>query len=312
MIPIWKDTNYVINGEENSTFEYSIRMYDGVIQENGRPIENWVYVFNGKAWAKPITNEISININDICKDYLKSELPDIRHTLITQKYTQEDSVKRFRLYNNNGVVVAEYQFILDWSYESINYNNRPTNLSRPINGRAKEGMMGLYTRLNEQDKVETIISPSIGGLNDELRTQAYTLVENACNAKYALYYLNRYGGWDCFLIEGNVTKKDTYNRFYIDTPYNNTTIEFGKKVYHNEIVASYELHTSWLNDVQSSNLAFNLLSSNMVYIHNLEENTIEPVVIVDADATYKTFKNQGNKLCNYTINVECSQKQHNN
>ena len=312
MIPIWKDTHYVVEGTENSTFEYSIRMYDGTIIENGTQIENWVTIFNGKAWAKPVTNEISININRICKDYLKSDLPDIRKVLLTETHSQLDCVKTFGIFNGAGVKVAEYKFILDWSYENVNFNNRPTVLSRPINGKAVDGMMGFYTTLNSRDEVQTIISPSIGGLNDAVRSQIYTLINTPCNAKYALYYLNRYGGWDGFLIEGNVTKKDGYNRYYIDTPYNNNSIDFGKKVYHNEIVTSYELHTSWLNDSQSGNLAFNLLSSNMVYIHNLVENTIEPVVIVDAEAVYKTFKNQGNKLCNYTINVECSQKQHNN
>lgn len=312
MTPIWQDTFYKITTSENDSLVYSIEMIETLYNEGGsEPTTTITPVFYGRAWAKPKTNEISIKLNEVCRDYLSSELPDLRTIIIPTTYIHSHAVKNFVLYNDNNVVLGRYNFILDWSYDSANYNIRPYVMSRPINGKAVNNMMCFYTTLTDEDIVQTVISPSITGVNDAARADIYRIDENACKAKYALYYLNRYGGWDSFLIEGKGIKKDAYKKYYVDKVYDNTTIDFGKKVYHNEITTSYELHTGWLKDSESENLAFNLLSSNSVYLHDLEENTISPVVITDADVIYKTFRNQNNKLYNYTINVELSQKQHN-
>ena len=44
-----------------------------------------------------------------------------------------------------------------------------------------------------------------------------------CNAgKWALYYLNRYGGWDSYLIDGYVSRKDNFVRKNIVKSFNLT------------------------------------------------------------------------------------------
>lgn len=324
MYPIWRDkyreiATYVDGENEVVSFVYSIGMLDGYVKNEttGALEQNIITIFNGKAWNKPKEANIYIKLNDICRDYLKSDLPDLRTITEGIRHHHPDSAKQFILYDGNNNIIERFQFGLDWSYDETPLNSdyqyaMPiTYISKPINGRAVEGMYCIQSRLDlGYDGIVSYIAPSAGELNDLVREAVYTEIEN-CKAEYALYYLNRYGGWDCFLIEGNVKKKDTYSKYYVDKVYDNRTLDFGKRVYHNEIKTSYELHTSWLNDTQSDNLAFNLLSSNMVYLHHIITGDIMPVVITDAEAQYKTFRNQGNKLCNYTINVECSQKQHN-
>jgi len=86
------------------------------------------------------------------------------------------------------------------------------------------------------------------------------------------------------------------------------TLEFENGTYHSQIITSYQLNTGWLNDQQSENLAFNLLSSNEVYLHNLCSDKVYPVVITDNTATYKTYKNNSRKFVNYQINCEESQR----
>lgn len=297
MQAIWSDTYYTYNPTSNPYFIFTIETDGGVI-------------FYGKAWLKPNAEGITINLNNYCKDYLKTDMIDLLGVDRTVTYTHNDSTKTFVLKDENNRVLANYDFINDWSYEYRNYNNKPLSLSKPINGNSIDGMLMFYSYLDVNNKVKTVISPSITDINDSARSTLYK-DKGLCGPRYALYYSNRYGGWDSFLIEGKGIRNDSYQNYFTANNYNNNTIQFGKKVYHNVITTRYELHTGWLNDSQSENLAFNLLSSNNVYLQDLKEGTIMPVLISNTDTNYKTFKNNNKQLVNYTIQVECSHKQHN-
>lgn len=121
----------------------------------------------------------------------------------------------------------------------------------------------------------------------------------------ALYYLNAYGGWDAFLIEGNVVKSDNKTHYEYDKFARNTTIDFETTRYATEIETTYKLSTGWLKDDQAERLCKHLLSSNMVYMHILDENKIVPVNIKDTKVEYKTYK-ATKKMINYTIEVVLS------
>lgn len=123
----------------------------------------------------------------------------------------------------------------------------------------------------------------------------------------ALYYLGEKGQWDAFLISGKVLRTDRYAQGDFYKSFDNTTIEFGKKRWLNEIRPSWELHTSYLTDEQAERLVRNLLPSTQVYLHDLVNDKIYPVLITDTSAEYKTYANQGEKLVAYTIGVEASQ-----
>lgn len=303
MQAIWSDTYYTDSATQKAYFIFSIKMV-----ENDGTKEP---VFYGKAWLNPSSSEgITINLNQYCRDYLKNDMADLLDISTTVTHTHNDMVKTFILSNENDVEITRYTFINDWSYTYKNYTNTPCKLSNPINGKFKNGMLGFYTYLDTDNKVKSVISPSITDLNDRAREALYKETDN-CKAQYALYYSNRNGGWDSFLIDGKVIKNDTYQNYFTASNYNNNTIQFGKKVYHNVITTRYELHTGWLKDSESENLAFNLLPSNNIYLHNLKDDTIVPVIISNSETDYKTFRNQDNKLFNYTITVECSHKQHN-
>lgn len=277
--PIWKDT-YYSKQTEDGVFTYYLATNVGDTLET---------IFNGKAWAFPNTDTITININRICQDYLSTSLPDLRTITATTSYTQEEAYREFYLYDENDVLKETYRFLLDWSYEDKDFNNN-INMSNPINGHYCNGMFSLNTVWNKTNVVTTI-TPTNGEYCGD----------------YAIYYLNRSGGWDAFLIEGLSKKTDALEKYYINKSFNNTTIEFGKRVYHNQITTSWELHTGWLTDAQSENLAFNLLTSNQSYLHNLSTGEIIPIVVTNEEAEYKTFKNNNKKMVNYTIRVEASQ-----
>lgn len=129
--------------------------------------------------------------------------------------------------------------------------------------------------------------------------------ENTCK-NYCLYYLNARGGWDWLVIDGVSTKEYTYDRKNYQKNYDNTRREFGLTTYRNNIKETWSLNTGYLTDTQSEKM-HNIFGSLSVYLHDLVNDTITPVVITDKKSTEKTFKNQNRRMYNYTINVESSQ-----
>lgn len=123
---------------------------------------------------------------------------------------------------------------------------------------------------------------------------------------WAIYYQNRYGGWDSFLIEGTVKKKEALTPHSYAKSYDNTTAQRENTKYINEIATSFECTTGWLSDEESQRLAFHLLSSPNVYLHDIVNDKLWPVDITDSSVQYKTYQNQGKKLVNYTINLKDS------
>lgn len=126
-------------------------------------------------------------------------------------------------------------------------------------------------------------------------------------AKYALYYVNAYGGWDFFLIEGNTLEADNLKRFTREVEYDNRVISNrGIHNYVNEITKGFTFHTGWLFDDQGERM-HHLINSTDVYLYDIANGDMIPVTIPSTTCEYRTYKNQGNKLVNYTIQVEVAQ-----
>ena len=125
--------------------------------------------------------------------------------------------------------------------------------------------------------------------------------------RFALYYVNAYGGWDFLLIDGNIKETDTITRHTREIIYDNRNVQNrGTENYVNEIVNSYSLVTGWLSDEEASRM-HHLINSTDVYLYDINTKEMTPVVIPSTTCEYKTFKGQGNKLVNYTINVQVAQ-----
>lgn len=279
--PIWQDIYYT--STTYTMLEYIINRKGGVV------------IYAGRAYQRPGGTGISINISKICQDYIKDSFSDTDfRNLVGSTYAHPESYVEFELRDMNGNLLNTYGFVYDWSYE--NWDGNARTVSNPINNHKMAGMYDFNTVCRTVD--DTM----------ELATSVYQVAGGNYCGEIALYYKNRKGGWDSFLIEGTVTKKDEYTKYTYNRSFNNNTLEFENGTYHSQIVTSYVLNTGWLNDQESDNLAFNLLSSNEVYLHNLCTDKVYPVVIKDNTATYKTYKNNSRKLVNYQINVEESQR----
>jgi hypothetical protein len=132
------------------------------------------------------------------------------------------------------------------------------------------------------------------------------ILEDTC-AKYALYYVNAHGGWDSFLIEGNTLEADTLKRYTREVVYDNRDIiNRGIHNYVNEITKGFTFHTGWLTGDQGERM-HHLINSTNVYMYDIAGQQMIPVTIPTTSCEYKTFKNQGNQLVNYTIQVQIAQ-----
>ena len=136
--------------------------------------------------------------------------------------------------------------------------------------------------------------------------RTFKVVSECC--KYALYYRNAYGGWDSLLIDGNHSEVDNLTRHTREVEYDNRDVSNrGTINYVNEVGKSFTLHTSWLSDDESSRMHL-LLNSPCVYLGDIEKGVMIPVVLTDNTTEYKTYKTNGGKLVNYSINVAVAQE----
>lgn len=277
MIPIWQTTKYSFGSPELSYY----------IESGNEKL------FSGRAVAFPGTSTGSININKICENYLTQDLTILTSTTATGSETHNNAYKTFnlKLASDNSLLTA-YTFYYNWGYEATT-----STLSRPVNGKYMVGMFKLQTTA-DTSVVTSYSTTASAGLG-------YTT--SACG-EYAVYYLNRFGGWDSLLIEGNVREKDDFAIDRFETTYEQG-VYYSREShrFRNEITHYWELNTGWLSDGESEILAKHLLSSNNVYLHDINNSKIYPVEIVDNTVDYKKFKND-RRLISYTINIRESNK----
>lgn len=275
--PIWRDTYYT---SSTSPLVYQIRL-DGTV------------IYSGKAVRRPGANDVRININKICNNYLESDIVDL-YTGSSTYITHSNAVKTFDLVNSGGTTLEQYMFLLDYDYGDT-WTGGEKVLSVPINGHFVTGMMKPKTNVTAGNAVRTYKS-----------TGDYT-VQVGCDAKYVLYYLNARGGWDAFVFEGKVVKKDNITQYTTDRVFNNTTYDFEAYRYVSEIKTTYECSTGLLSDEESEKFGKHLISTNKAYLHNVSEGWMKPVIVDDKTVTYQSYKNNGQKLSVYKVNITESQ-----
>lgn len=329
MQPIWKD--YFVSLGTADSAEYTIQNTAGDV------------IYSGKAYKKPGETTIRIKINDICADSLKQQLADLTEDGVQFPMALDGN---FYIYNANNTLVASVNFSYDWSYDYSHTGdiasypiNGNLDIRQPllftaydssqidvVITLADDSQITIPYAVAIQDdyngdfnfdfaqsiraatsvnlavlisKYPTAKSVSVGGV-------MYQIV-NSC-AQYALYYVNAYGGWDSFLIEGTTTKRDSYTRQQHNRVYDNRTTQArGTFNYLNSVARSYTFNTSWLTDEQSARMA-HLIGSTLVYMYDLTTAQLFPIVITDKACDYQTYKTNGNKLIRYSINAEVAQQ----
>ena len=129
----------------------------------------------------------------------------------------------------------------------------------------------------------------------------------ACH-RYALLYVNAFGGWDTLYLEGLSKEVDRYTRNTMKQRYDNAARSArGTVEYVNEVARSWSLRTGWLSDDEAGRM-HHVLGSVCVYLYDIIGESLIPVVILDQECEYKTYRGNGGQMIAYTLEVEQAQE----
>lgn len=293
--PIWKD---VIIYSDASSLLYNI------IDETG-------VIYIGRAVG---VDGVRIPINRIVQNFL----PQNVFPMESGSFDYTKTV----IYKSEYDPDRTFEFANDWSYKD---HNRCL-LSEPIIGYVfnNQDFVASYMEecslyINDQfikkydEKYGNIryhidtLDCSVLRLVDKNGYEAQYKIINPRDNKYTLYYVNKMGGWDQLPIIGNVTQNDSVVRYsYKQKNFfeNATYYPVGMKNYITEYTPRWTLNTGYLFGQKDIS---NLLESNNVILYDGERYI--PVNIEDTNVVYKTYRNSGNKIYNYTITVSQSESQ---
>ena len=312
-IPIWKDKVIDLGA---ASVEFRITVGGNTI-------------YAGKAIARPGDANAKVRINDICADFLVNAKP----AFADRTFASFD-LPSFVVQKKSGGTWSNVETVLfygDWSYD---YGFHGDVLSDPINGKVTTGMFILTSAKEISANVTasykksggsvttrtTTVSPTpaygtcmfdAGAVSDTVQitvnSKVYKIVDG-CESKYALYYINAYGGWDQLLVEGVDLQMDSVERHIRGREYVNTTSDQAGMVdYANEVTKTWTLNTGILTDAEASRM-HHLLNSPLVYLFQFAGGGyFYPVIIKTDTCEYKTYKNQGRKMFNYQFTVELAQ-----
>ena len=321
-IPIWKDTiaDYLTMGD-SQTFTISV---DGMT------------IYNGRLVKKPGKAGLTTYVNRLVKDYLSAKIDFKKREAI---HSQDDYIREFAINPATVMGVSAYKFYCDYGYEDgAVKDNALSVISRPLSNvvDSRQILFCTFADLSENatnlvkvrlrngehilaeslpNKVQTFtprLSPSMVGdiidIVDDMtgKVLASYEVRNTC-AEYALYYLNAHGGYDHLLIYGTSKRSDNIKRTEITRVVNNTTLKHGRNDVHTEITRTWRLNTGHLTDTQWAKI-HHLLGSTHVFLHHLDTDEIVPVVIKANKADFNTYRNNGRKMSQLSIDVEESTK----
>lgn len=337
---IWMDNLYYPENRDESG-NYYYRLVDH--KSNAE-------LFRGIA-AKPTSyggNIGGIDIPRLVDGYIHSLLFSGSSSDWSDMFESYSTVDIYNMTENGypGVVDATFKYFNDWSRFEKRYDYT-RSLNDPINGKGCDDMIIPFCVYYDDEAAFSIVdTEKNGNVNTYTLSTPSTPFAMRTSSFYdtkkveykqddevifsydmdhcgpgAFIYRNRFGGWDSFLIEGNIIKTDNYTKLNYrkkgeyNQKYSINTLKYIEEKFTDSvnIDTTYEAYTGWLSDEESERLVFHLLSSPIIYFQNLhKENQVFdtdpllnliPIRITTSSAEYKKFRN-GKKMVNYLITFE--------
>lgn len=128
----------------------------------------------------------------------------------------------------------------------------------------------------------------------------YTPFESC--ARYIIYYLNAFGGWDWYVVRGSIKEAQTYTpREYTRSLGNNTPRDRNIVRFGTDVVKRWNIMTDWMHDAEQARM-WHMLGSNNVYLVDLNEGFAPiPVNIRTTEWEARTFKTDGMHRAEITL-----------
>lgn len=309
--PIWKD--YFVNLGTAESVLFRITNSAGEV------------VYSGRSYKKPNETNNSIRINEVCADYIKSITPSFsvsRYTPypVETLFIIEVFISTAPDEPEDWEELSRVSFVNEWSFD-YNHLTERDGLACPITGRVSPrqripftsytNTTGRVTLTGGDEETEEIRAKNLNvvDLEDYQGVEKFSVgsvvykVQGDCY-RYVLYYLNAWGGFDTLLIEGEVTESEEVTRETRSVSFDNRLpINRGTENYLNELKKSFVLRTGFLTDEESARMN-HLLNSPEVYLEDLNNYQVVPVVLTSTNHALKSFRNQGRRFFEYEINAE--------
>ena len=332
-VPIWKD-HFTTLGTGDS-IRYRIILAD-----------TSAVIYSGRAYKRPGETNILARINDICADYITNVLPQLSQAEFT-RISLPVTFRVQTLSGSTWSTKESVQFTNDWSYDySYNAATMGMSfpitgnidIRMPIvwtglnvsqvnatiyytDGRYARVIIPVAISNDFNADFNSDFSKSVRSAGSGTAVFLPSAWDNVAKivvgsstfrvvtdcAKYALYYINAYGGWDSLLIEGNTMEVDNLKRYTREMVYDNRDIQNrGIQNYVNEIDKGFTFHSGWLLHDQGERM-HHLINSPDVYLYDIAAGEMIPVIIPMTSCEYRNFSNNGNMLVDYTIQVQIAQ-----
>lgn len=277
IIPIWRD-NPISYKTSSSALTFNVYV-DGT------------NMYNGKAYKMPDATGITINPNRIVENYVWQEV-DLDKIQSTAPQYNEYACRRVEV--KLGANIYDYVVVDDWSYE-LDFNlTTGMTLSDPAYNYADTRQLCPRTYINKLSQLWTEWLPVAD-------STLYEKVKDGCHHNYAIYYVNLYGGWDALLFNGKSEPSMTLSKSTSKRSVNNTKREHGERQWNIGMTKKWKLRTDYLTPEQAEKMK-HVVTSNLVYLHDLVNDQIIPVNVMDTSFTEKNgYIKRGNRYYEFTV-----------
>ena len=275
-VRLWTDGGSYDNPEKRSIYVFSPdRSYD---TERKRLYRDYARIYN----ADEKTGMVNLNA------------PVNGHANSTQPFV-------FAFWNETsfpGNPNTEDKFICEESADGVTYTEKYSTYADVDRGRLIQ-----YTISSEATKRYVAVRKS----NSATRV----VYDRSYCGQYVLFYRNRFGGYDSFLIESNLIEKRTPNKtsWGDSIPYaqGNEDVLSGNANSYKERIDSekttYSFNSGYLSDEQSDRFYNHLILTEEAYLYDCIEGTYIPVKITKGEVEKEVFRN-GRKLNSYRVDME--------
>lgn len=334
LAPIWKD-RIVTLATSGDYADFEIRQSTAA----------GTLLYSGRAYPRPGETDIKTRINEICASYLGALLPDFANRFTPMQVSETFVTLVGGVTKDTVTFVNDWSY--DPSRVHTSGGNLSDPITGELDPRQTlffsilSGATDVNVTLHFADGTSSVVSVAVAfsadfnddfngdfAQNDDPNRSGTAILdlaafsglaaveflgltlpvrEQGC-ARYCVAYVNAYGGWDTFLVDGTPAMRDNLARHTATTDYDNADGSArGRKDYAIEVTPAWTLRTGVLSDAQSLRM-HHLLNSTEVYLQDLADGTFYPVVLTDTEAERKTYKGTGRQLITYTFNAQLAQE----
>lgn len=333
LAPIWKDRLVTLaSSGDYADFEIRQNTAAGTL------------LYTGRAYPRPGETDIVARINDICAAHLGAPLPDfgnrytpmqVSETFVTLvggvtkdtiTFVNDWSYDAGKTWTSGSILSDPINGELDprqWLLFSVLSGATTINVTLyftdgtsavvavPVAFSAdfNDDFNGDFVQSDDPSKSGTaVLDLSQFSDLDRVEFGPFTLKvrQNTC-ARYCVAYVNAFGGWDTFILDGEPSLRDGLTRHTASYDYDNADGSArGRKDYAIEVTPAWTLRTGILTDDESLRM-HHLLNSTEVYLQDLADGTFHPVVLTDTENARRTYKGNGRQLNTYAFNAELAQ-----